>query len=111
MVRRLSQEQKEALVHRVLKRDKGRCVIHGTGGAEVHELLFKSSGPKNSALVFRIEYMACLCQEICHHAVHRGAQKAKVTKQVLEVLSRRHGYKYPSKEISRNRQKEYHIEP
>jgi hypothetical protein len=85
----------------VRQRDQGKCVICGRRGAHVHELLQKSSGAKNSARVFQMKYMACVCGD--HHiiGIHSGdaAGRRYLTARILNVLRTRHGYSYPRRVI------------
>lgn len=94
-VKVLTDKQVRARKWKVLERDKGRCVICGKyGDAHTHEVLFKSSGVPNSALVYRMRYMACLCP--WHHKLlHDTDQRRMLTVQILITLRSRHGYKYP----------------
>lgn len=103
-MKRLTPESVRNLILKVRKRDQDRCVIHGTLGSEVHELLFKSSGPKLSSRVYQEKYMACLCRS-CHYDTHHGGQKTEVTEKAMKVLEARHGYSYRRFRNRRNERK------
>ncbi len=96
-VRAYSKKEIRRIQQQVVERDYGRCVIHGTLGAQIHEVLQKSSGRVRSVNVFKIKYMACVCPE-CHYLIHHGRQKKEINQKILCVLSHRFGYKYPEKD-------------
>lgn len=91
-----TKEEVGRIIASVRKRDGDRCVIHGTLGAEVHELLQKSSSRKRSKDVFQVKYMACVCND-CHTSVHHRGKKKEVNKKILQALHYRYGYDYTSK--------------
>jgi len=53
----------------VRMRDRGHCVLCGTGTLTVHELRARSGGPKRSAEIFRLDNMVLLCAK-CHARWH-----------------------------------------
>ena len=91
-------EQVRRLQQQVRLRDHNRCVVHGTAGAEVHELLQRSSGRTRSVAIFRIEHMACVCS-VCHYAIHHGSDKRRINRQIYIVLISRFGYEYDKKTV------------
>lgn len=92
----------------VAKRDDYRCVIHGTKGIEIHELLQRSSSTKNAKFVFNKKYMASLCPD-CHTLIHHGTvegangeiynPKNDINLEILLVLKERFGYRYLLKDL------------
>lgn len=77
----------------IRRRDHGRCVLHGTPNAEVHEMLFRSSSVRGARAVFRPKHMACVCRT-CHFAIHHTDKGREVTKKIYAVLKSRFGYVY-----------------
>lgn len=100
-VRKLTKEEKSEVISFVLNRDKSRCILHrDRKDVEVHELLQRSSGCKNSARVFRKKYVVCVCRD-CHHRLHRTGEKRKVATMIFDTLSDKYGYSYPASVLER----------
>ena len=93
-VKRLSEKEIKELKKEIRQRDRYRCVIDGKHTGEVHEVLQKSSGAPRSSVVFRKEYMACVCNQ-CHFDAHHGGKKIEINGKILLVLQERFGYRYP----------------
>jgi len=92
-VKKLTKAEKLTIIKMVRYRDHGRCLIHGTAGAEVHEILQKSGGRVRSEKIFDPKYMACVCRD-CHFDIHHRSKKKQINDLLLKILKERYAYEY-----------------
>jgi 5-methylcytosine-specific restriction endonuclease McrA len=77
---------------KVIRRDKGRCVICGRVAHDIHEIVSRSKfGTRTMNICFSERNRVCLCRK--HHMWVQGNPAR--TAQLLKTMQKKYGYTYP----------------
>ena len=77
----------DGLVQETIERDRGKCLECGRNAHDVHHIVPRSRGKRNSPKIWRIENMCCLCR-MCHV----NGQSVSMRARLLRKMHERYGY-------------------
>jgi len=87
----LSDYQCNILRRAVALRDDNTCILCGASGNDIHHLVYRGYGARNSRVIWQHKNMATLCTR-CHCEAHNTGNPMRV--KLFKELSKRFSYDY-----------------
>lgn len=76
----------------VIERDERLCILCGKAAADVHHIIHRSQGGKNSPIIWQEKNMCCLCFD--HHVECHDERPLEMRTKLLKKMQELYQYEY-----------------